>query len=413
MTDPAHRLGAGRWIDAASIPPATVTTAHELTTADGARTTGLLRVVPGAETVVCLMHPRQDVSHHVLVPELLARGYAVWTQGPRSVNNDLALVHEQTLLDVGAGQVFLRDRGFAAVVTLGHSGGGTLFAFYHEQAGLPPDQRLAMTPAGRPVGLPDAHLPLPDAAVFVAPHPGQGVLLSRLIDPSVVDESDPTSVDPALDPYSPDNGFAEPGISSHYEPGFIDRYRAAQLARVARLDEVARDRVGEAAAARARGDRRRALAPRLLTVYRTDADLRYVDLSLDANERPYGSLFGRRPDLTNYGLLGFGRLSTPDAWLSTWSVSASNANFLRCAPAVTAPTLLVELSGDQACFPSDAARMAVGLGADDLTVTEVRGTHFGGALGNGEPSGASLAAAEVGGWLEKRFPAGNAGGESA
>ena len=45
------------------------------------------------------MHPRQDVTHHVLVPELLARGYAVWTQGTRSVNNDLALVHEQALLD--------------------------------------------------------------------------------------------------------------------------------------------------------------------------------------------------------------------------------------------------------------------------------------------------------------------------
>jgi hypothetical protein len=413
VTDPTHRLGAGRWIAAASVPAHTVTTAHELTTADGARTTGLLRVVPGAETVVCLMHPRQDVSHHVLVPELLARGYAVWTQGARSVNNDLALVHEQTLLDVAAGQVFLREHGFAAVVTLGHSGGGTLFAYYHEQAGLPPERRVATTPAGRPVELPDAELPLPDAAVFMAPHPGQGVLLSRLIDPSVVDERDPLSVDPELDPYSPANGFAEPGTSSQYAPEFVTRYRAAQLARVARLDDVARAGVEAAGAARTRAgssgdvrDRREALAPRLLTVFRTDADLRCVDLSLDPNDRPYGSLFGRRPDLTDYGLLGFGRLSTPDAWLSTWSVSASNANFLRCAPSVTAPTLLVELTGDQACFPSDAAQMAASLGAADLTATAVRGTHFGGAIATGEPSGASLAAAEIGGWLEERFAAG-------
>ena len=41
------------------------------------------------------MHPRQDVTHHVLVPELLMRGFAVWTQGSRSVGNDLSLVHEQ------------------------------------------------------------------------------------------------------------------------------------------------------------------------------------------------------------------------------------------------------------------------------------------------------------------------------
>ncbi|GHE11669.1 alpha/beta hydrolase [Klenkia taihuensis] len=414
MTAPA-RLGAGRWIEAAAEPARTTTTAHELTTADGARVTGLLRTVPGARTVVCIMHPRQDVSHHVLVPELLARGYAVWTQGSRSVNNDLSLVHEQTLLDVAAGQVHLREQGFQHVVTLGHSGGGTLFAYYHEQAGLDDDQRVSSTPAGRPVDLTGA-MPLPDAAVFMAPHPGQGVLLSRLVDPSVTDESDPLSVDPDLDPWSPANGFAAPGTSASYDPAFVERYRAAQLARVARIDEHAAALVQEATTARARAadggdprDRRASLAPRVLTVFRTDADLRSVDLSLDPNERPYGSLFGRRPDLTDYGLVGFGRFSTADAWMSTWSVTTSRADFLRCAPSVTVPTLLVELSGDQACFPSDVAAMTARLGAADLTTRRVRGTHFGGPIGTGEPTGASLAAAEIGGWLADRFPAGQPG----
>ncbi len=87
---------------------------HELTTADGAKISGVLRVVPGARTVVALMHPRQDLAHHVLVPELLARGFAVWTQGTRSVNNDISLVHEQALLDAAAGQVFLRERGVSS-----------------------------------------------------------------------------------------------------------------------------------------------------------------------------------------------------------------------------------------------------------------------------------------------------------
>ncbi len=416
MTRTDERLGAGRWIAAAEAPAATVTTAHELRTADGAAVTGLLRVVPGARTVVCLMHPRQDVSHHVLVPELLARGLAVWTQGSRSVNNDLALVHEQTLLDVAAGQRFLRDRGFEHVVTLGHSGGGTLFAYYHQQAGLAPGDRVATTPAGRPAGLADAELPLPDGAVFMAPHPGQGALLARLIDPSVTDESDPLSVDPDLDPYDPANGFAPPGESSSYAPAFVERYRRAQLARIARIDARARELADEAAAARRRStgsgdprDRRAALVPRVLLVHRTDADLRSVDLSLDANERPYGSLFGRRPDLTNSGLVGFGRLSTPDAWLSTWSVNATRADFLRCAPGVAVPTLLVELTGDQACFPADVRAMAGALGAGDLTVRSVRGTHFGGAIAQGEPTGASLAAAEIGGWLADRFPTADPG----
>ncbi len=414
MTLARERLGAGRWIEAAAQPGITTETLHQLTTSDGATVHGVLRIVPGARTVVCIMHPRQDVTHHMLVPELLARGFAVWTQGTRSVNNDLSLLHEQALLDAAAGQVFLRERGFDAVVTLGHSGGGTLFGFYHQQASLPAAQRISIGPGGRPTGLPEADMPVPDAVVFMAPHPGQGALLARLIDPSVCDEADPLSADRGLNLYDPANGFVDAPASSQYTPEFLARYRQAQIERIARLDVIARERVAAVAAARksfaANGDpadRRAALAPRVLTVYRTDADPHGVDLSIDPNDRPYGSLFGRRPDLTNYGLVGFGRLSTPEAWLSTWSALSTNADFLRCAPGVTAPTLLIELTGDQACYPADMAAMASALGAQDLTSTRVPGTHFGGPLTKGGPTGSSLAAAEIGAWLSARYPVGS------
>lgn len=405
------RLGAGRYLPAAQPPAATATSLHRLTTADGATVDGVLRTLPGAQTVVCLAHPRQDVTHHPLVAELLARGAAVWTQGTRSVNNDLALVHEQALLDLAAGLSFLRQLGIGPLVTLGHSGGGALFAFYHEQAGLAPERRLTSTPAGRATGLAEADLPVPDGAVFMAPHPGQGLLLSRLIDPSVTDERDPLSVDEDLNPFSPRNGFADPPASSAYSTEFVSRYREAQQQRIARIDAMAFERVEEAHQARTRHrrtgkveDRRQALAPRVLTVYRTDADLRNVDLNLDPNDRPYGSLFGRRPDLTNYGLIGFGRFVTPEAWLSTWSATTSNAGFTRAAPGVTAPALLIELSGDQACFPGDIAEMTAALGAPDVTTARVAGTHFGGPLADGESTGITLAAAAIGQWLEARFP---------
>jgi hypothetical protein len=408
----SERLGAGRWVDAGQFPDGTVERTFEIPTADGAKVSGVLRTVPGARTVVAISHPRQDVTHHVLVPELLARGIAVWTQGTRSPNNDISLLHEQALLDIGAGLGRLRDLGWEHVVTLGHSGGGTLFAYYFEQASLAGEQRVAHGPSGRPTGLADAELTVPDGAVFMAPHPGQGALLMGMIDPSVVDESDPLSVDPALDPYNPANGFAAPGESSQYAPEFVERYRVAQRARVERLDAVARERVADASAARKAFkvsnhavDRRRALAPRVLTVYRTDADLRCVDLSLDPNDRPYGSVFGGRPDLTNYGLVGFGRLATPDAWLSTWSGLSSNAGFLRCAPSVTAPTLFFELTGDQACFPSNGDAMAAALGARDLTRGRAEGTHFGAALRAGRPAGATLAADQIAPWIAERFPA--------
>jgi hypothetical protein len=410
MSGPStERLGAGRYLTAGSRPESTITTAHEVTTADGATVRGVLATVPGASTVVSLMHPRQDLTHHPLVPLLLQAGAAVWTQHTRSVNNDLTLVHEQAILDAAAGLAFLHERGFGSIVTLGHSGGGTLYAFYLEQAGLAPADRIATTPGGRPARLAEAEMPLADGAIFLAPHPGQGQLLLACIDPSVADEQDPMSVVPELDPFSPANGFAEPPASSTYSEEFLARYHAAQRDRVARIDAVARDhlaRTGEARAAFKKSgnvlDRRRSLTPKIITVFRTDADPRTVDLSLDPSERPYGSLFGKRPDLINYGLTGFGRLTTPEAWLSTWSGLSSNADFVRCAPGVSVPTLFIELTGDQAAFPADSRQMTGALGARDLTTATVRGLHFGGPIASGEPAGNELAATEIINWLSKR-----------
>lgn len=407
MSAPAGtRLGAGRHVSVDALPDTARISVHQLTTHDGATTSGVLYRIPGSATVVTLMHPRQDVTHHPLVPILLRGGFSVWTQGSRSVNNDLALVHEQALLDVAAGMTFLRDQGFDSVATLGHSGGGTLYAYYIEQSALSPNERIARTPAGRPTGLAEAAMPTPDAAVFLAPHPGQGAVLLGCIDPAIADEFDPLSVNPELDPFNPANGFAEPPQSSSYPDEFLQRYRAAQRSRVARIDALARERVAEAADARVRykrtgraEDKRAALAPRLITVYRTDADPRTVDLSLDPNDRPYGSVFGSRPDLINYGLVGFGRLTTPDAWLSTWSGLSTNATFTRCAPAVTIPTLLIELTGDQAAFPADSARMFAALGATDKTHARVRGTHFGGPITPDEPPASTTAGALITDWL--------------
>lgn len=410
MTAPA-RLGAGRHIEAGARPTGSTTTVHELPTADGAKVNGVLTTVPGAATVVCLMHPRNDLTHHPLVPVLLGMGVAVWTQGARSTGNDLSLVHEQALVDVAAGMTFLRDRGLDKIVTLGHSGGGALYTYYAEQSGLAASEREPLTPGGRPNPLVDAHLPTVDGHIYLAPHPGQGRLLLGCIDPSVADEDDPLSVVDELNPFAEANGFAEPPASARYGEEFLDSYRAAQEARVARIDGRAREYLADAAEARKTfktsndpADRRRSLAPRIMTVHRTDADPRTVDLSLDPNERPYGSVFGRRPDLTNYGLVGFCRLTTPEAWLSTWSGLSSRADFVRCAPGVSAPTLFVELTGDQAAFPADSRRMRDALGSTDRTEVEVRGTHFGGPVAKGEPTGNELAGSEIQRWLADRFP---------
>ena len=87
---------------------------------------------------------------------------------------------------------------------------------------------------------------------------------------------------------------------------------------------------------------------------------------------------------------------------SAFSGLSSNADFVRCAPGVTVPTLFVELTGDQAAFPADSRRMVAALGAADLTTVTVRGLHFGGAIAEGEPSGNELAADEIAAWLGAR-----------
>jgi pimeloyl-ACP methyl ester carboxylesterase len=406
-----ERIGADRYIETASIPATTTTTAHELKTADGASVNGLLRVVPGATTVAVLMHPRQDFSHHVLMPELLSRGFAVWTQSTRAGLNDLTLLHEQAILDMAAGHDFLRTNGFDRVVSVGHSGGGALAAYYIEQASLPPAQRFSDTPGGKAIPLAEAVMPVPDGLMLMAPHLGQGQLLLQMIDPSVADETDPLSTVESLNAYNSENGFRPPPETAKYTEDFVATYRAAQYRRVERIDAIARKRIRDSREAGRQfahtkdpAYRRAALATGVLTVHRTDADLRGIDLSIDPNERPYGSLFGRRPDLTNYGIVGFGRNTTPEAWLSTWSGISSRAGLLRCAHGVRVPTLLVELTGDQACFPTDALAVVAAFSSDDVTHVQVAGKHFGAALHDGAPTGATLAGAAMSDWLDARFP---------
>ncbi|WP_322060028.1 alpha/beta hydrolase [Paraburkholderia sp. J63] len=399
------------------VPPGTLTTNVVLRTADQAATGGsLYRPSTPTDTVVCVMHPREFMACHYLIPDIVGAGYAAWSQSPRSVGNDLRLEHEFALHDVAAGLQYLRAAGFRRIVLLGNSGGAGLYALYAQQSALPGAQRIARTPGGRPTQLAELDMPAVDGFVLVGPHPGQGALLLNCIDPSVSDENDPLSVDPSLDPLSPANGYAGKG-GTRYGAEFIERYRAAQRARVARIDEharalierrqAARQRV-KAAAAEGRAatpeDRRIAGHTPIFNVWRTDADPRCFDLTLDASERKFGSLWGADPYASNYGAVGFARQCTPESWLSTWSALSSNASLAKTAPAITQPTLVVEYTGDQACFPGDVQRIVDALGAPGKRHLRVRGDHHGRALAAGEDPGRLEAGRLVAQWLREQFP---------
>ncbi len=395
-----------------SLPPGTGIHLQTSVTADGNAAKGTLYTPAGRSprqtTVVVLMHPRVDFSRHYLIPALVEAGHAVYVQQARDAGNDLRLIHEQTLLDLGAGLEWLVGLGFARTVGLGNSGGGGLLTYYVQQSLRAPENRISRTPAGRPSHLDTATLPALDALAYLAPHPGQGTLLRRCIDPSVTDEDDAFSLNPGLDPFAEDNRYRPAPQSSSYSPEFVERYRAAQLARIERIDTRARVAVDETLTARTRvkagsatpADRRRAGTAHLITVWRTDADLRAMDQSLDKSDRGYGSVYGAKPEITNYGIVGFGRLTTPDAWLSTWSGLSSNATIAKTGPEMTLPALLITYTADNCVFPSDFAEIVHSIGSTDKHVEALAADHYGHPTAGGH-RGRDQAAGLIDKWLRQ------------
>jgi pimeloyl-ACP methyl ester carboxylesterase len=341
------------------------------------------------------MHPRVDFSRHYLAPALAAGGYAFLGQPTRYLNNDADALHERLLEDVAAAVGWLRGRGFARVILLGNSGGGSLFAFYLEQAAKAPAERLTRAPSGDRVPLAEVELPRADGLVLLAAHLGEGIFMLDHLDPSVVDEGSPTAANPRLDMYDPANGYRPMAEGpSRYSDDFLAEFRAAQRARSERLDRVALASCEEAAYFRARlrtpedtarlAPRERTLVSRLalqrryLLIYRTLADPRTLDLRLDPSERPLGSIFsfGRDPVVGNYGE-GIGRVMSARGWLSTWSGLRSNASLERTLPAVRVPTLVVNAMADTDIYPSEARAAFGASAAADKTFAELPGAdHY-------------------------------------
>jgi len=386
------------------------TTPFPLVTQDAQATLGVLFSRQVTRKVIFIMHPREFVMTHYLVPEVLDAGWACWVQAPRSIGNDLRLEHEIALHDVAAGMRRLRDLGFETIVLLGNSGGAGLLAFYNQQSQCLDAQRIGRTPGGRPTRLDMAVMPVADGLAFVSPHPGQGMLLMNALDPSVLDESDPFSCDAGLDPFNADNGFRHPPESSCYAPEFVERYRHAQRERVVRLDQRAHELIARKQSARARlkqslgrADWQLAGHAPILTVWRTDADLRCWDTSLDPSERLVGSLWGANPVISNFGSIGFGRLVTPESWLSTWSGLSSNASMDKCAAAITQPTLLIEYTGDNCVFPGDIDTMFTAFASSSKQRYRVRGNHHGLPLDEGDVSGQLQVGEYLRDWLKDTF----------
>jgi esterase/lipase len=378
------------------------------------------------KTAFVFMHPRGgNVTHFALEP-LAREGFATLGMGSRHLNR--TGIHEELVLDVAAGIKFVKSRGADRVIIAGHSGGGSLMAFYQSQAETAPPNRVKETPAGDPVDLNKYDMPKADGFMTLNAAEGEGIHFTHHLDPSLVDETDPFSYDPSLDMYHPDNGFKVPPAITKYTPEFVEKIRKAQQARGWRLVEIARAKVREQnryrdmmasptykqlPAADQLMIERRAGFDAPMVIYRTRAELHYFDLTLDPSDRVWGHMTGpvkdghRRSDLRNWryeDTLSTG--ITAREFLSTLSL-VSHADFWGNLKKVSIPVLVTNSSADSGILPEEAKRTFESVASKDKErVWIVGGEHGfepnGPKAGKGDQQEQLIQAATT--WAKKRFP---------
>ena len=130
------------------------------------------------------MHPRGEFTRHYVVPGLTARGYAVFGQNSRYLNNDTDMVHERLLFDIAAGMRHLKERGLRAHRAAGQQR-RRLAALVLPVAGVAHRPRAADSHAGR-----RAHRPHGGGDAGGRPvhrrrrAPGEGRFMLNVLDPA-------------------------------------------------------------------------------------------------------------------------------------------------------------------------------------------------------------------------------------
>lgn len=308
-----------------------------------------LRPIGGdTRTIALFMHP-SSVLHHLPFPIALATaGIPTLCCASRYERNDSGLIMEKVLLDLGQYVRYAKHvLGFERIVLCGWSGGGSLSLLYQSQAEHP---SITTTPAGDPVDIVNAGLIPADAMIQIAAHASRAQLLLEWIDPSILDENDPTQRDPELNLYAPQNPY-QPPYPSHY----LERYRLAQQARLARIDAWVLEKLEQLRASPGPDKER------VFVVHGTMAAPYWLDPNIYPSDRQANHCYMGTPAAVNMIPAGLARYSSLRSWLSQWSFVHSRAHGPACAQRISIPTLVIKHSADDGCTPNHTQMIYDGL----------------------------------------------------
>lgn len=325
-------------------------------------------------------HYQIDFSEHYLADYMATRGigFLGWNTRYRGFESSFLLDH--ALVDIGVGVRWLREiQGVETIVLLGNSGGGSLMAAYQAQAVDPHvTPLLGMRPAA---GLTD--LPAADGYVSTAAHPGRPDVLTAWMDAAVVDETDAVASDPDLDLFDESNG---PPFSAE----FVERYRAAQIAR--------NDAITDWAEAELQHVRTAGFSDRPFTVLRTWADPRMVDPALEPTKRPANMCYAGVPMQANRSARGIAAACTLRNWIGMWSLRHAQTRAEPHLNRITCPALVINADQDTGVFPSDAQHIFDALAGSDKMQSSIDTDHY-----FTTPGARSEQADTIAKWIAKRW----------
>ena len=306
----------------------------------------LLRPEHPTDTVLVFMHPIGGGAYLPMVNALARAGHHVIYAGSRFRGTDSALVMEKVVEDLSKVIDDAKDRlGYSKVVLAGWSGGGSLSLYYQQQTAA-------------------LNLPSADGIMLLAAHISRHGTLTEWLDASIVDEYDPTRRDPELDLYNPENPNKPP-----YTAEFLQRYRQAQIARNRRITLWVKQKLTELEA-KGSGDEEFCFV-----VHGTMADPRWLDPTVDPNDREPGTCYLGDPRVVNNSPIGLARFCSLRSWLSQWSYDDASGDGVACSRDIAVPTLVIGNLADDACTPSHTRRLFEAIGHPDKEMHEIAGAN--------------------------------------